>query len=49
MTKQSVNNRPDIVMLDKTIKEEHLIDVTIPNSHNLYRSIIKKLQTYKKS
>jgi len=35
LIEQSVNNRPNIVILDRTIKEAHLIDVTIPNSHNL--------------
>ena len=38
LIQQSVKNRPDIVMLDRTIKEAHLIDVAIPNSHNLTAS-----------
>ena len=38
------NDRPDIVMLDKTIKEAYLTDVTIPNSYDLYSNIIEKLQ-----
>jgi len=35
LIEQSVNNRPDTVMLDRTIKEAHLITVAIPNSQNL--------------
>jgi hypothetical protein len=35
LIEQSVHNRPDIVMLERTNKEAHLIDVAIPNSHNL--------------
>jgi hypothetical protein len=33
------NNRPDIVIVDKTIKEAHLIDIAIPNSHSLHSTI----------
>jgi hypothetical protein len=29
------NDRPDRVMLDKTIKEAYLIELAIPDSHNL--------------
>jgi len=37
-------------MVDKTIKEAYLIDVTIPTSFGLYSNIIEKLQkdTYMK-
>jgi hypothetical protein len=38
------NDRPDIDMLDKTIKEACLIDVTIPISFDLYGNIIEKLK-----
>jgi len=31
------NNRPDIVMFDKTIKAAHSVDVAIPNNYNLHR------------
>ena len=41
-----LNNRPDTVIHDKTIKEAYLIDVAIPNSHNLHNTIIEKLQKY---
>jgi len=40
------NNRPDIVILDKTNKEAYLIDVAVPNSHNLHNTITEKLQKY---
>jgi hypothetical protein len=29
------NNRPDRVMLDKTIKKAYLLELAIPDSHNL--------------
>jgi hypothetical protein len=40
------NNRPDIVILDKTIKEACLMDGAIFNSHNLHSIITEKLQKY---
>jgi hypothetical protein len=40
------NNRLDIVILDKTIKEAHLIDVAVPNSHTLHNTITEKPQKY---
>jgi hypothetical protein len=40
------NIRLDIVILNKTIKEECLIDTTISNSHNLHSTNTKKLQKY---
>ena len=38
------NNRPDIFILDKSIKEAYVIDVAIPNSHNLCSTMTRKLQ-----
>jgi hypothetical protein len=35
-----------VVILDKTIGEACLIDVAIPNSHNLHSTVIEKLQKY---
>ena len=35
-----------MVTFDKTIKEAHLIDAAIPNSHNLHITITEKLQQY---
>jgi len=40
------NNKPDTVLLDDTIKEAYLIDLAIPDSHNLYSTITKRLQKY---
>ena len=40
------NNRPDVVIFDKTIKETYLIDATILNSHNLHSTITENLQKY---
>ena len=40
------NNRPDIVLLHKTIKEEYLLYAAIPNSHNLHSTFTDKLQKY---
>jgi hypothetical protein len=40
------NNTPDIVMLDKTIKEAYLIDIAICNRHSLYSPITEKFQKY---
>jgi len=36
-------NTPDIAVLDQTIKEAHLRDEAIPNSHNLHSTIAKNL------
>jgi hypothetical protein len=33
-------------MLDKTIKEAHLVDAAIPNSHNLHSTNTGRLQQY---
>jgi hypothetical protein len=41
------NNRQDIVILNKTVKESHLIDVAIPGSHSLLHSTItERFQKY---
>jgi hypothetical protein len=36
-----------VVMLDRTTKKAHLIDVAVPNSHNLYSTTTEKLQKYR--
>ena len=47
MTDQTTqNSRQDTVILDKSIREANLIDIAIPNSHNLPSTITKKLQKY---
>ena len=40
------SNRPDIIMLGKTIKEAHSVDTAIPNNHNLHSTITERLQQY---
>ena len=48
ITDRNIHNiKPDIVLLDETIKEANLIDVAIPDSHNLYSTITERLQKYK--
>lgn len=39
-------NRPDITIVDKINKTAHLIDIAIPNSHNLQSTINEKLTKY---
>jgi len=47
ITRQTIcNDRPDIVIPDKTIKEAYLIQVANPHSHNLHSTIIKKHWKY---
>jgi hypothetical protein len=38
------NNRPDVIILHKTIKVAYLRDAAFPNSHNLHITITEKLQ-----
>jgi hypothetical protein len=40
------NSIPNIVILDKAVKETKLIVAAIPNSHNLHSTITEKLQKY---
>ena len=46
ITRTVRDSRPDIVILDKTIKVAHSVDVAVPNSHNLHSSVTEKLQKY---
>jgi hypothetical protein len=47
MTDQTIHyNRLHIVTLDRHIKQTYSIDVAIPNSHNLHRTITEKPQKY---
>lgn len=39
-------NRPDITLVNKTTKTAFLIDVTIPNTHNIQKSITEKINKY---
>jgi hypothetical protein len=46
MTDRTIHNsRQDTVKLDKSIKEANLVDVAIPNSHNIHSTIAKKLRS----
>jgi hypothetical protein len=47
ITERSIqSNRPDIVILDSTIKEAYWIDISIPNSPNFHSTITEWLQKY---
>jgi hypothetical protein len=37
------DNRPDIIILNKQQKQAYLLDIAVPNSHNIHRHIIQKL------
>ena len=39
-------NRPDIVMVDDTMKETSLIDMANPSSHNLHSTMARKPQNF---
>ncbi|KAL0809154.1 hypothetical protein ABMA28_011389 [Loxostege sticticalis] len=39
-------NKPDIILLDKLNKTTYLIDIAIPNSHNIQKSITEKTTKY---
>lgn len=40
------SNRPDITLIDKREKIAYLIDVAVPNSHNIKKKVEKKLEIY---
>ncbi|PZC82879.1 hypothetical protein B5X24_HaOG209322 [Helicoverpa armigera] len=39
-------NRPDITLIDKTNKTGYLIDIAVPNTHNMQHTIAEKLSKY---
>ena len=39
-------NRPDITLLDKTNKTAYLIDIAVPNTHNIQKTISEKIHKY---
>lgn len=43
-----VHNRPDIILMDKVKKETFLIDVGIPNSHNIQSYYAEKEEKYQR-
>ncbi|KAL0812006.1 hypothetical protein ABMA28_009402 [Loxostege sticticalis] len=40
------NNRPDITLIDKPNKTVHIIDIAVPNTHNLHKTITEKIHKY---
>ncbi|KAJ0173873.1 hypothetical protein K1T71_011022 [Dendrolimus kikuchii] len=40
------NNRPDITLIDKENKHTYLIDIAIPNTHNIQSTITEKIRKY---
>ncbi|KAL0882135.1 hypothetical protein ABMA27_000695 [Loxostege sticticalis] len=40
------NNRPDITLIDKQNKLVYMIDVAVPNTHNLHKTITEKIHKY---
>jgi hypothetical protein len=40
------SNRPDITFINKKIKNSFLIDIAVPNTHNLAKTIINKQNKY---
>ena len=40
------HNRPDITLIDKTNKTTYLIDIAVPNTHNLQKTQTEKISKY---
>ncbi|KAG6462064.1 hypothetical protein O3G_MSEX013040 [Manduca sexta] len=40
------NNRPDITLIDKVKKEIYIIDIAVPNTHNIQKTITEKIHKY---
>ena len=40
------NNRPNVLIFNKTIKETYSIDATVLNSHNLRSTVTEKFQKH---
>lgn len=45
-SRETIANRPDIILVDKQNKATYLIDVAIPNSHNLTKAYNEKIRKY---
>ena len=41
-TKQYLFNRPDIIFMNKKTNNTFLIDIAVPNTHNLAKSVTNK-------
>lgn len=44
--KTVANNRPDIVVWDKRVRQVQLIDIAIPYAHNMQRTYYEKIRKY---
>jgi hypothetical protein len=40
------HNRPDIIILNKQQKQAYLLDVAVPNSHNITQTYNTKINKY---
>ena len=40
------NNRPDIILTNKRDKTTYLIDIAVPNTHNIQKTIAEKINKY---
>jgi hypothetical protein len=40
------HNRPDIIILNKQQKQAYLLDIAVPNSHNITQTYNTKINTY---
>lgn len=40
------NNRPDITLVDKTKKHTFIIDIAVPNTNNIQKTISEKIRKY---
>jgi hypothetical protein len=40
------HNRPDIIILNKQQKQEYLLDIAVPNSHNITQTYNTKINKY---
>jgi hypothetical protein len=40
------HNRPDIIILNKQQKQAHLLDIAVPNSHNITQTYNTKINKY---
>jgi hypothetical protein len=45
--KTILSNRPDITLMNKTTKNTFLIDIAVPNTHNLAKIITEKQDKYR--
>jgi hypothetical protein len=41
------HNRPDIIILNKQQKQAYLLDIAVPNSHNITQTYYTKINKYR--